>query len=81
MRATDLTAMRAALLVTGDVELCARLAELETSLADRRVLHLAAAHVSDAMFAAREHLRLTAPAPRPRRLRSRKPHVAKAKAL
>ncbi len=76
MRATDLTAMRAALLVTGDLELCARLAELETSLADRRVLHLAAAHVSDAMFAAREQLRLTAPAPRPRRLRSRRPPAA-----
>ncbi|HEX4457868.1 MAG TPA: tetratricopeptide repeat protein, partial [Polyangia bacterium] len=81
MRATDLTAMRAALLIVGDVELCARLGELDTSLADRRVLHLAAANISDAMFAAREHLKLLQPPAQPRRLRSRRPQLAKVKFL
>jgi tetratricopeptide (TPR) repeat protein len=72
MRAADLSAARAALLLVGDLALAARLAEVEPGehalSADERVLDLVAASVSESMLAAREQLRLqprAAARPRP----------------
>jgi hypothetical protein len=63
LRATDLTASRTALLLTGDLEPCAGYAESEVSVfgstREERVLDLVAASVSEEMLAAREHLGLS----------------------
>jgi tetratricopeptide (TPR) repeat protein len=65
MRATDLTAARAALLLVGDLALCARLGEAEPGAhalgADARALDLAAASVSEPLLIAREQLRFATP--------------------
>jgi hypothetical protein len=68
MRATDLTAGRAALLLVGDLSLCVRLAEAEAEppgglALDERVHDLIAASVGEGMFAVREQLRLVATPP------------------
>jgi tetratricopeptide (TPR) repeat protein len=72
LRATELTAGRVGLLLVGDLTLCARLLEAEacaSTAPGERVLDLVAASVGEAMFAAREQLRLGPPPsspPRPR---------------